>query len=58
MDCNIGKLVEAREEINAAARRQDASRPTSSPSMIVIKALAIALQRIPTPMSAGPTAAC
>ena len=49
MDCNIGKLVEAREEINAAAPRDKDGKPAYKLSVndFVIKALAIALQRIP-----------
>jgi pyruvate dehydrogenase E2 component (dihydrolipoamide acetyltransferase) len=49
MDCNIGKLVEAREEINAAAPRDKDGKPVYKLSVndFVIKALAIALQRIP-----------
>jgi pyruvate dehydrogenase E2 component (dihydrolipoamide acetyltransferase) len=49
MDCNIGKLVEAREEINAAAPKDKEGKPAYKLSVndFVIKALAIALQRIP-----------
>jgi pyruvate dehydrogenase E2 component (dihydrolipoamide acetyltransferase) len=49
MDCNIGKLVEAREEINAAAPKDKDSKLAYKLSVndFVIKALAIALQRIP-----------
>jgi len=49
MDCNIGKLVEAREEINAAAPRDKDGKPAYKLSVndFVIKALALALQRIP-----------
>jgi pyruvate dehydrogenase E2 component (dihydrolipoamide acetyltransferase) len=49
MDCNIGKLVEAREEINAAAPKDKDRKPAYKLSVndFVIKALAIALQRIP-----------
>ena len=49
MDCNIGKLVEAREEINAAAPKDKDSKPAYKLSVndFVIKALALALQRIP-----------
>jgi pyruvate dehydrogenase E2 component (dihydrolipoamide acetyltransferase) len=49
MDCNIGKLVEAREEINAAAPKDKDGKPTYKLSVndFVIKALALALQRIP-----------
>src|SRR6266852_5422861 len=49
IDCNIGKLVEAREEINAAAPKDKDGKPAYKLSVndFVIKALAIALQRIP-----------
>ena len=49
MDCNIGKLVEAREEINAAAPKDKDGKPAYKLSFndFVIKALALALQRIP-----------
>src|ERR1700678_57370 len=49
MDCNIGKLVEAREEINAAAPKDKDGKAAYKLSVndFVIKALAIALQRIP-----------
>jgi len=49
MDCNIGKLVEAREEINAVAPRDKEGKPAYKLSVndFVIKALALALQRIP-----------
>src|SRR6185312_7102772 len=48
MDCNIGKLLAAREEINAAAPKRD-DKPAYKLSVndFVIKALALALQRIP-----------
>jgi pyruvate dehydrogenase E2 component (dihydrolipoamide acetyltransferase) len=50
MDCNIGKLVEAREEINAAAPKDKDGKPAYKLSVndFVIKALAIALQRVPS----------
>ncbi len=49
MDCNIGKLVEAREEINASAPKDKDGKPAYKLSVndFVIKALALALQRIP-----------
>ena len=49
IDCNIGKLVEAREEINAAAPKDKDGKPAYKLSVndFVIKALALALQRIP-----------
>jgi pyruvate dehydrogenase E2 component (dihydrolipoamide acetyltransferase) len=50
MDCNIGKLLEAREEINAAAPKNKEGKPAYKLSVndFVIKALAVALQRIPS----------
>jgi pyruvate dehydrogenase E2 component (dihydrolipoamide acetyltransferase) len=50
MDCNIGKLVEAREEINAAAPKDKDGKPAYKLSVndFVIKALAMALQRVPS----------
>ena len=49
MDCNIGKLLEAREEINAAAPKDKDGKPAYKLSVndFVIKAMALALQRIP-----------
>src|SRR6202790_2499908 len=49
MDCNIDKLVEAREEINAAAPKDKEGKPAYKLSVndFVIKALALALQRVP-----------
>jgi pyruvate dehydrogenase E2 component (dihydrolipoamide acetyltransferase) len=49
MDCNIGKLLAAREEINAAAPKDKDGKPAYKLSVndFVVKALAIALQRIP-----------
>ncbi len=49
MDCNIGKLLEAREAINAAAPKDKDGKPAYKLSVndFVIKALALALQRIP-----------
>src|ERR1700686_2178882 len=49
MDCNIGKLLAAREEINAAAGKDKDGKPAYKLSVndFVIKALALALQRIP-----------
>ena len=49
MDCNIGKLLSAREEINAAAPKDKEGKPAYKLSVndFVIKALALALQRIP-----------
>jgi pyruvate dehydrogenase E2 component (dihydrolipoamide acetyltransferase) len=48
MDCNIGLLVEAREQINAAAPKDKDGKPAYKLSVndFVIKALALALQRI------------
>ena len=49
MDCDIGRLTAAREEINAAAPKNKDGRPAYKLSVndFVIKALALALQRIP-----------
>ena len=49
IDCNIGKLLDAREEINAAAPKDKDGKPAYKLSVndFVIKALALALQRIP-----------
>jgi pyruvate dehydrogenase E2 component (dihydrolipoamide acetyltransferase) len=49
VDCNIGKLVAAREEINAAAPKDKEGKPAYRLSVndFVIKALALALQRVP-----------
>ena len=49
MDCDIGKLLAAREEINAAAGKDKDGKPAYKLSVndFVIKALALALQRVP-----------
>ncbi len=49
IDCDIGKLLAAREEINAAAPKDKDGKPAYKLSVndFVIKALALALQRIP-----------
>jgi len=49
LDCNIGKLLAAREEINAAAPKDKDGKPAYKLSVndFVIKALALALQRVP-----------
>ena len=49
MDCNIGRLLAAREEINAAAPKDKDGKPAYKLSVndFVLKALALALQRIP-----------
>jgi pyruvate dehydrogenase E2 component (dihydrolipoamide acetyltransferase) len=49
MDCDIGRLMAAREEINASAPRNKDGKPVYKLSVndFVIKALALALQRIP-----------
>ena len=49
MDCDIGKLLAAREEINAAAPKDKEGKPLYKLSVndFVIKAMALALQRIP-----------
>jgi pyruvate dehydrogenase E2 component (dihydrolipoamide acetyltransferase) len=48
-DCDIGRLVAAREEINAAAPKDKDGKPAYKLSVndFVIKALALALQRVP-----------
>jgi pyruvate dehydrogenase E2 component (dihydrolipoyllysine-residue acetyltransferase) len=49
VDCNIDKLLTAREEINAAAGKDKEGKPAYKISVndFVIKALALALQRVP-----------
>jgi pyruvate dehydrogenase E2 component (dihydrolipoamide acetyltransferase) len=49
IDCDIGKLTAAREEINAAAPKDKDKKPLYKVSVndFVIKAMALALQRIP-----------
>jgi pyruvate dehydrogenase E2 component (dihydrolipoamide acetyltransferase) len=49
VDCDIGKLLEAREEINALAPKGKDGKPAYKLSVndFVIKALALALQRVP-----------
>jgi pyruvate dehydrogenase E2 component (dihydrolipoamide acetyltransferase) len=49
MDCDIGKLSAAREEINAAATKDKDGKPSYKLSVndFVIKAMALALQRHP-----------
>ena len=49
IDCDIGKLLVAREEINAVAPKEKDGKPAYKLSVndFVIKALALALQRIP-----------
>jgi pyruvate dehydrogenase E2 component (dihydrolipoamide acetyltransferase) len=49
MDCNIDLLVKAREQINAAAPKDKDGKPAYKLSVndFVIKALALALQRVP-----------
>jgi len=49
IDCDIGKLLAAREEINTAAPKDKEKKPLYKLSVndFVIKAMAIALQRIP-----------
>jgi pyruvate dehydrogenase E2 component (dihydrolipoamide acetyltransferase) len=48
-DCDVGKLVAAREEINALAPKDKDGKPAYKLSVndFVIKALALALQRVP-----------
>jgi len=49
VDCDIGKLLVAREEINATAPKDKDGKPVYKLSVndFVIKALALALQRVP-----------
>ncbi len=49
MDCDIGRLMIARQEINAATPKNKDGKPTYKLSVndFVIKALALALQRVP-----------
>jgi pyruvate dehydrogenase E2 component (dihydrolipoamide acetyltransferase) len=49
VDCDIGKLLNAREEINAAALKDKDGKPAYKLSVndFIIKALALALQRVP-----------
>jgi pyruvate dehydrogenase E2 component (dihydrolipoamide acetyltransferase) len=49
VDCNIGRLLRAREEINAAAPKGKDGKPEYKLSVndFVIKALALALQHVP-----------
>jgi pyruvate dehydrogenase E2 component (dihydrolipoamide acetyltransferase) len=49
LDCNIGTLLAAREEVNAAAPKDKDGKPAYKISVndFAIKALALALQRVP-----------
>jgi pyruvate dehydrogenase E2 component (dihydrolipoamide acetyltransferase) len=49
LDCNVGRLLAAREEINAGALKDQEGKPAYKLSVndFVIKALALALQRVP-----------
>jgi pyruvate dehydrogenase E2 component (dihydrolipoamide acetyltransferase) len=49
VDCEIGKLLTAREEVNAAAPKDKDGKPAYKLSVndFIIKALALALQRVP-----------
>jgi pyruvate dehydrogenase E2 component (dihydrolipoamide acetyltransferase) len=49
IDCDIGKLLAAREEINASAPKDRDGKPAYKLSVndFIIKALALALQRVP-----------
>jgi pyruvate dehydrogenase E2 component (dihydrolipoamide acetyltransferase) len=49
IDCEIGRLLDAREQINAAAPKDKEKKPLYKLSVndFVIKAMAVALQRIP-----------
>ena len=50
MDCDIGRLLAARDEINSAAPKDKDGKPAYKLSIndFVIKALALALQRVPS----------
>src|ERR1700761_1110740 len=50
IDCDIGRLLDAREQINAAAPKDKEKKPLYKISVndFVIKAMAVALQKIPT----------
>jgi pyruvate dehydrogenase E2 component (dihydrolipoamide acetyltransferase) len=50
MDCDIGRLLAARDEINSAAPKDKDGKPAYKLSVndFVIKALALALQRVPS----------
>ncbi len=52
MDCDIGRLLAARDEINSAAPKDKDGKPAYKLSVndFVIKALALALQRVPRQM--------
>jgi pyruvate dehydrogenase E2 component (dihydrolipoamide acetyltransferase) len=49
IDCDIGRLLDAREQINAAAPRDKEKKPLYRLSVndFVVKALAVALQQVP-----------
>ena len=49
IDCDIGRLLDAREEINAAAPKDKEKKPLYKLSVndFVIKAMAVALQQVP-----------
>jgi pyruvate dehydrogenase E2 component (dihydrolipoamide acetyltransferase) len=49
IDCDIGKLLDAREQINASAPKDKDGKPAYKLSVndFVIKALAVALQKVP-----------
>src|SRR6185436_5581755 len=49
IDCDIGRLLDAREQINAAAPKDKEKKPLYKLSVndFVIKALAVALQQVP-----------
>src|SRR5262249_16914340 len=49
IDCDVGRLLEAREQINAAAPKDKEKKPLYKLSVndFVIKALAVALQQVP-----------
>src|SRR5260370_5753643 len=49
IDCDIGRLLDAREQINASAPKDKEKKPLYKLSVndFVIKALAVALQQVP-----------
>ena len=60
LDCDIGKLLAAREEINAAAPKDKDGKPACKLSVndFIIKALAVALVRVPDANVTWTEAAC
>ena len=60
IDCDIGRLLDAREQINAAAPKDKEKKPLYKLSVndFVIKALAVALQQVPNCNVSWTEAAC